>query len=416
MSDKEREQLGDADEDGEDDSYANAYLNDNDDDDDDDDDLAEMFAKVKTIQQAEGIQPNSEQRKPNQDESKPTDTTPTLDVKLIQAPRTSTARGDARSNGSTPTSGRKISRSPSSAGCGARATISGDGIKTISRRTLGSAGTSSAGGVRIDALLNVKKPAIYEDKLLQTAKSSDMLEKLKMKTVMAAPEATINKRIEGLSAPAKKQTERKFATDDEERHCRFWARKSSAKKAAASNYDDDGASSGKSDFIARMEAAEKSKQKKLEMTRGENEYNARLDKKCCPKCTMPQSYSEFKEKKKRCQMCGVEFRILQAWGDVGSEFISRMHEASQVKAEKQQQIRAQVIQHETSAMEIKKTAKQQFYEKQMVQKNNQRTFLERNYQSNSTSKTKQTQIEIEIQPQAQRARLIASNGGDSPVI
>lgn len=128
---------------------------------------------------------------------------------------------------------------------------------------------------------------------------------------------------------------------------------------------------------------------------------------------MPQSYSEHKDKKKRCQMCGVEFRIMQAWGDVGSDFIARMSETSQARADKQQQIRAQVVHQETHALKVQKTAKQQFYEKQMLQKTSQRTFLERNYESTSTAKTKQAQIEMQIQ----RAKLMASsNGSDSLVI
>lgn len=183
MDELEREQqYGD----DEDDSYANAYLNDdeNEDDDDeneDDDDLAAMFAKVKTIQQTEGIQPSMSTTTnvptvPSQASAK---APPTLDVQIIQA--------TAVQKTSTPTSARR-SKSPSSAGAGI---VSGDGIKTISRRTLGSSSSTGATGkgpvVRIDALLNVKKPAIYEDKLLQSVKSSDLLEKLKMKTAQAAP-------------------------------------------------------------------------------------------------------------------------------------------------------------------------------------------------------------------------------------
>lgn len=72
----------------------------------------------------------------------------------------------------------------------------------------------------------------------------------------------LQKRIEDLSAPAKKRTGRKFATDDEERHCRFQPKRIGAKKSSSSNRDDDDYGGDKrNDFIARMEAAEKSKQK-----------------------------------------------------------------------------------------------------------------------------------------------------------
>lgn len=140
------------------------------------------------------------------------------------------------------------------------------------------------------------------------------------------------------------------------------------------------------------------------------------DKRCCPRCLTPQSYSEYKDKKKRCQMCGVEFRVLQAWGDVGQDFIARMSDATVAKAEKQELIRAQVMQQETSAHRVAKTAKQQFYEKQMLQKNSQRTFLDRNYQPNASTKTRQAaQAQLQLQIQTERAKLLAARC-ESPVV
>ncbi|TYZ63082.1 hypothetical protein PybrP1_011770 [[Pythium] brassicae (nom. inval.)] len=422
MEQTEQQRAGEEDEDeqnsGDDDSYANAYLDDDDgdDDDDDDDELTQMLAKVKTIQQAEGLTPSANgalafAATPKDDSSKDkSDKFSRLDVTVIQATaRNSVGATGSRSKGSTPTS---HSGSPSPA----TVTKSGDGIKTISRYPLGSA-VGAGPAARIGTLLNVKKPAIYTDKLLQAANSTDLLEKLKSKAYIEKQtrrscsllRRTLQKRIEDLSAPAKKSTGRKFATDDEERHCRFKPR-TSGQKSASDRDNDDGGSDSRNDFIARMEAAEKSKQKRLEMTRGENEYNARLDKRCCPKCLTPQSYSEYKDKKKRCQMCGVEFRVLQAWGDVGQNFIARMSDATVAKIEKQEQIRAQVIHQETTAHRVAKTARQQFYERQM----NQNTFLERNYQPSASSKSKQAQLQIQLQIQTERAKLLAERSGDSP--
>lgn len=183
-----------------DDNYANVYLDDDDNDDDDDDELAEMFAKVKTIQQAEGLTPASRtaQEPPpagsTNDTSKDKyDKSPRLDVRTIQTtPRSSSVGGapGKRSKASTPTASGSHSRSPSSA----TVTRSEDGIKTISRRPLGSAvGVGPA--VRIDALLNGKKPVIYSDKLLQSVKSTDLIEKLKTKAVVAAPGTTSARRV-----------------------------------------------------------------------------------------------------------------------------------------------------------------------------------------------------------------------------
>ncbi|EGZ29484.1 hypothetical protein PHYSODRAFT_477866 [Phytophthora sojae] len=149
-----------------------------------------------------------------------------------------------------------------------------------------------------------------------------------------------------------------------------------------------------------MEAAERNRQKKLELSRGENDYNARLDKKSCPKCGAPQSYSEFRDKKKKCQMCGVEFRFVNAWGDIEHSFTSRMAEASRAQAERKEQIYAQVTAEETIRHRVTKTAKQLQYEQRIATKHNKKTFLDRNYKPNSDSKPKKAQLELEAKRKA----------------
>lgn len=137
-------------------------------------------------------------------------------------------------------------------------------------------------------------------------------------------------------------------------------------------------------------------------------------KKVCPKCDIPQSYSEFKEKKKRCQLCGSEFRVPHAWGDVGRDFISRISEDSKIREVRKEQIRAFVTEKETSSGRVPKSARQQYYEKQMLQRNEQKTFLDRNYvmtgnsSASSNTKTKQAQIQLQQQLENQRAKLLAS--------
>ena len=71
---------------------------------------------------------------------------------------------------------------------------------------------------------------------------------------------------------------------------------------------------------------------------------------------------------------------MQAWGDVGGEFISRMAGAARAQAERKDKIMAKVLENETGHQMLK-SARQLFYEKQMIQKNNQKSFLERNYNS-----------------------------------
>ncbi|KAG6966534.1 hypothetical protein JG688_00006730 [Phytophthora aleatoria] len=152
-----------------------------------------------------------------------------------------------------------------------------------------------------------------------------------------------------------------------------------------------------------MEAAERNRQKKLALSRGENDYDARLDKKACPKCGLPQSYSEFKDKKKKCQMCGVEFRFLNAWGDIEHSFTFRMAETSRAQAERKEQIYAQMTAESTNRLKMNKSAKQLQYEKQIAMKNNKQTFLDRNYTPNGDSKTKRAQLELEAKRNAARS-------------
>lgn len=175
-----------------DDSYANAYLDDDTGGDEDDDELAEMLAKVKTIQQAEGLTPSANvapalAATPQDSSSKDTrGKSPRLDVPIIQAATRISigvpGHSEGHSNGSTPKTLTSRSKSPSAA----TVTKSGDGIKTISRRPLGS-GAGVGPAMRVDALLNVKKPAIYTDKLLQAATSTELLEKLKIQAIVVAP-------------------------------------------------------------------------------------------------------------------------------------------------------------------------------------------------------------------------------------
>ncbi|KAG1691297.1 hypothetical protein DVH05_027160 [Phytophthora capsici] len=375
MHETEPEDEMEDDSEGGDDSYANAYLND-DVEESDDVELAEMLAKVQSIQQVEGRLPTET-------------STPAV---TIEAKGNPVGAAKASPRVSIPSSSevrksQSLVNSPSSL---AGIYKSQDGITTISRSVLSARNTGTG------TLLGVKKSAIYEDKLLQCVTTPKAIKKLQQKAV-ASPPATIGKRIETLSAPSKKSTARKFATDDEELHCRFQMRKSKS----SSRDDFDGSGDSGQSFLTRMEAGERNRRKKLELSRGENDYNARLpplrfqDKKACPKCGLPQSYSEFKDKKKKCQMCGVEFRFLNAWGDIEQSFTSRMADSLRARAERKEQIYAQVTSDETNRLRVHKTAKQLDYEKRLAMKHSTQTFLDRNYKPTSDSKTKKAQIALE---------------------
>ncbi|KAG2842415.1 hypothetical protein PC111_g2750 [Phytophthora cactorum] len=347
-----------------DDSYANAYLNDDDVDESEDAELAEMLAKVHSIQQIEGrLQPTETSGPATTTDSKPNQANAAAKMSARLSPRVTTLT-DSRNS-------QLLVKSPS-------ATT-----------------TTSCPG----ALTGVKKSAIYEEKLLKAATTTKIIEKLRQKVVATSPR-TIGKRIETLSVPSTKNTPRKFATDDEEQHCRFRIRKKTQRTTDSSRDDFDGGGDSGQSFISRMEAAERNRQKKLALSRGENDYDARLDKKACPKCGLPQSYSEFKDKKKKCQMCGVEFRFLNAWGDIEHSFTSRMAETSRAQAERKEQIYAQMTAESTNRLKMNKSAKQLQYEKQIAMKNNKQTFLDRNYTPNGDSKTKRAQLELEAKRNA----------------
>ncbi|KAG3199167.1 hypothetical protein PC128_g5493 [Phytophthora cactorum] len=337
-----------------DDSYANAYLNDDDVDESEDAELAEMLAKVHSIQQIEGrLQPTETSGPATTTDSKPNQANAAAKMSARLSPRVTTLT-DSRNS-------QLLVKSPSATtttSCPG-AYKSQDGITTISRSAL------SARTVGTGALTGVKKSAIYEEKLLKAATTTKIIEKLRQKVVATSP-SKYHKRIETLSVPSTKNTPRKFATDDEEQHCRFRIRKKTQRTTDSSRDDFDGGGDSGQSFISRMEAAERNRQKKLALSRGENDYDARLDKKACPKCGLPQSYSEFKDKKKKCQMCGVEFRFLNAWGDIEHSFTSRMAETSRAQAERKEQIYAQMTAESTNRLKMNKSAKQLQYEKQIA--------------------------------------------------
>ena len=133
------------------------------------------------------------------------------------------------------------------------------------------------------------------------------------------------------------------------------------------------------------------------------------NKKICPKCQVAQSYSEFRDKKKRCQTCGSLFRVPQAWGDIGSDFITRMAENERAHDEKKEIIRSEVIAHETADGRVSKTAKQQLYEKRLLQHRIPATFVGRNCPLSSQVRIKLAQIELEQTFKTQRSE-VAEHG------
>ncbi|CEG42873.1 uncharacterized protein PHALS_13110 [Plasmopara halstedii] len=374
---------------GEDDNYTNSYLIDDDADESYDAELAEMLATVESIQLVDDhLQTTATSTPATSSKSIGNQ----LNTQSNQCTRLAHELTEAECRNS-----QILVKSPAATVPLVSASRSQDGIKTITRRALS---TRSSGSSNLGA---VKTAAIYEEKLLQAAMTTKTIEKLRKKVLATSP-ATIRSRVKFLSVPRNKSSARKFATDDEEMHCRFQSRRNDALHARTSTRDDyDDAGDRGQSFISRMEAAEKNRQKKLDLYRGENDYNARLDKKACPKCGVSQSYSEYKDKKKKCQLCGAEYRFLNAWGDIKHSFITRMDDAARSQIKKKEEIVAQVTAEATHRVSMKKTPTQLQYEKKIASKQKMQTFLDRNYTPNGDSKTKRAQIKLEAKLNAARS-------------
>ncbi|KAF0694003.1 Aste57867_15084 [Aphanomyces stellatus] len=210
-------------------------------------------------------------------------------------------------------------------------------------------------------------------KMLQSTTSTTPRPTAKPST--AFPPETLRPHVEKLSKPRRKPVQRNdvvHATFDDAKNCRFYPKKTKASLAAMRNPacgydfvnrnedDDEGSAKG---FLARMEAAEINRRKRIDTTRGEEEYNLRQNKKQCPKCGMTQSYAEFRDKKKRCTFCGVLFALPKAWGDFSHTFLTRMDEVAQQREAKAAKLLEEVIRLETQTGLVPKSKVQKRLEK-----------------------------------------------------
>ena len=87
------------------------------------------------------------------------------------------------------------------------------------------------------------------------------------------------------------------------------------------------AEDSKSNFIDRQEAFERKRRSDQELSAGKNDYDATIDKKFCPACGAKQSFDDVKEKRKKCNMCQVEYRPKLAWGAVKDDFFCRQNDS-----------------------------------------------------------------------------------------
>lgn len=159
----------------EDDSYANAYFIDDDADRSDDAELADVLAKVQSIQLIEKHLQTSE------------NSVPAIKTELVVDPANTEEKSSTRPASRVSNFKRLQTLSPtSSATTVSNVTKSQDGITTVSRNA------QSA------KLKPVKKSAIYEEKLLRAATTMKLIEKLRKEVVASSP-ATIRVRVDTFS-------------------------------------------------------------------------------------------------------------------------------------------------------------------------------------------------------------------------
>jgi hypothetical protein len=126
---------------------------------------------------------------------------------------------------------------------------------------------------------------------------------------------------------------RRFDRDDDARNCTFAPRVLKSSKAMVR-------SSGP--FMQRFESAEEAHRSALETRRLKKEYEARVDKKMCPKCGVSQSFDELRQHKNACQRCKAPYRHRLVWGEVGPRFLKRVEDKRIEREEKLAEVESKV--------------------------------------------------------------------------
>lgn len=142
------------------------------------------------------------------------------------------------------------------------------------------------------------------------------------------PDAKFTKtRMNDLSKP-KQLPRARFTSEEDAKNCRFKPKISRKSRNMVKHADNPDA------FIYRMEAANYAHRNDLERRRAEEEYNARVDKKECPNCHVPQTYAEVEKNSKKCERCDLYYRPKKTWAEVQDSFLNRLETTQVDKAVK----------------------------------------------------------------------------------
>jgi hypothetical protein len=160
--------------------------------------------------------------------------------------------------------------------------------------------------------------------------------------------STVNKKRCKLAKPLPKCSRAKYiyAKLDDAKNCIFNPRLKikSSKGASESKEDGPGGNSAVKPYILRMEAKEEKRKMKLERLQGQREYDARQDKKQCPKCGTVQTYDEIMDRKKKCaNNCGLDYRPMKTWSHVEKQFLDRLRSGEKKKLERTKAVEEEVL-------------------------------------------------------------------------
>lgn len=142
-----------------------------------------------------------------------------------------------------------------------------------------------------------------------------------------------------------------YASYDERKNCTFKPkiRRRAQDRQDSGGSSDEGESKAKADsskaaFMDRQAQDDRRRRNAVEQRRGKEAYDALVDKKFCPRCTAKRSYDEYKDKKKRCSNCNVEFTSKVVWTTkTGANFFKRDEEFLKLKDEHVEKLREEVL-------------------------------------------------------------------------
>ena len=125
------------------------------------------------------------------------------------------------------------------------------------------------------------------------------------------------------------------------------------------------------DFLSRMGKGEEVRRRELDRQRGLVDYEARQDKKQCPRGEGKQSYDEWKDKRKICPRCKVAYRAPNKWSrDHWDQRMSDMEEKSRRRREAlfKHLEEEEMGLSDPEMMKIKKKSQARLHKKNMKQK------------------------------------------------